>query len=500
MLSKTELYFNGFLWLSALLYASYHVYEAGKYFEFSDYAEDFEDGWIWNLKKDCADYEWQTWLKLLKNIYPWFLVHLVASEITRWTFLEAVPICNFVTTVLVILNILGPEICLIFIGQVCLYYLALQIRSTVVIWILSVLLLYTIYGFKYGLSYLLVSIGLPDYTLYNNTAVLSAWILLKCISFCLDHINAKKSTENNFDVFITLLGYTFYLPLFFLGPFMMYEDYEKGVRLPFQKWGRQRLRNLVFNILRYTFWMIVLDIFLHFFYIHAFEYKLDQLKEMGAWYLNGVVYYLALFFYIKYLAIYGLTGTLARAENYNAPPPPACVCYMYCDSQLWRSFDIGFYLFMKRYIYEPVLGENKTFCRRLFASGVTFCYVFLWHGFSENIFLWSLLNFIELSLESIMRYISKIYKFQIWVNNTFSENNQKRLLAICFAPFSIFGIHFNAYMYSPGEGGGVINSQFLEGNWLFNFIFIILAYNFCITAMEISRRKQRKHLISTKHH
>lgn len=69
---------------------------------------------------------------------------------------------------------------------------------------------------------------------------------------------------------------------------------------------------------------------------------------LGVWHLNGLGYLLAAFFCIKYVAIYGFTRTIAAIENHNPPPTPGCVFYVYRNSQMWRTFDVGYYQFIKR--------------------------------------------------------------------------------------------------------------------------------------------------------
>jgi hypothetical protein len=69
---------------------------------------------------------------------------------------------------------------------------------------------------------------------------------------------------------------------------------------------------------------------------------------MGYWTLNGIGYCMAKFFYLKYVIIYGVMGSFARAEGYKAPPHPRCIHRIHRYSDMWRYFDRGFYLFIFR--------------------------------------------------------------------------------------------------------------------------------------------------------
>lgn len=55
-----------------------------------------------------------------------------------------------------------------------------------------------------------------------------AWLQLKCASFSFEFLK-KSSTKINFHALLSLLGYSYYLPLYFLGPLMLYIEYEVGV-------------------------------------------------------------------------------------------------------------------------------------------------------------------------------------------------------------------------------------------------------------------------------
>lgn len=61
-----------------------------------------------------------------------------------------------------------------------------------------------------------------------------AWIQLRCISSCLDMIDCKPWTNTLLKSdpsppLLRHLSYVFYLPLMFLGPFVLYREFENSV-------------------------------------------------------------------------------------------------------------------------------------------------------------------------------------------------------------------------------------------------------------------------------
>lgn len=73
-----------------------------------------------------------------------------------------------------------------------------------------------------------------------------AWIQLRCISSCLDMIDCKPWTETLLQSdpsppLLRHLSYVFYLPLMFLGPFVLYRDFEHSVSVLLDKLLRKCL-------------------------------------------------------------------------------------------------------------------------------------------------------------------------------------------------------------------------------------------------------------------
>ena len=100
--------------------------------------------------------------------------------------------------------------------------------------------------------------------------VSSAWICMRVLSYCLDKLSSADSGPSVSD-FVMMLGYCFYFPLLFLGPLVLYQEFEAGVLKPYAPWTVQRVKTFILNILRYLWWMLFLELFLHFVYIGALQ-------------------------------------------------------------------------------------------------------------------------------------------------------------------------------------------------------------------------------------
>ena len=56
------------------------------------------------------------------------------------------------------------------------------------------------------------------------------WVILRCVSFCLDNLWSKVNVENNcIWNFIKMVNYCLYIPLCFNGPLITYQAYSNGV-------------------------------------------------------------------------------------------------------------------------------------------------------------------------------------------------------------------------------------------------------------------------------
>ncbi|KAL1129734.1 hypothetical protein AAG570_012678 [Ranatra chinensis] len=312
----------------------------------------------------------------------------------------------------------------------------------------------------------------------------ACWFIIKCIDYSLSELQSSRKYQQKF---MDMASYVFYFPCFHLGPFIPYGDFKEVVYLPFEAWTYSRAKTFILNILRYFGWMMVFELASHYFYCNALHYQASYLLSKGAWTFNGVGYCMGQFFFIKYTAIYGLMGTLARAERYKTPPHPRCIHWVYRYSDMWRHFDRGFYLFIFRCIYKPLCGDFKpTWKRKLYASFLSFCFVFIWHGGNLTIFYWSIFNFIGITLEVAGKLIGELQSVKLWKTTYLSESNIRRLNGLWSAPLWIFAVISNFIFFGGHELGLMHIKQFMFGPWQLSFCIVTISYCMCQVSMEIT--------------
>lgn len=98
----------------------------------------------------------------------------------------------------------------------------------------------------------------------------SAWIYMRGQSYCLDKLLSADTGPSVSDL-VMMLGYCFYFPMLFLGPLVLYQEFEAGLLKPYAPWTLQRVKTFVLYILRYLWWMLFLELFLHYVYIGALQ-------------------------------------------------------------------------------------------------------------------------------------------------------------------------------------------------------------------------------------
>uniref|UniRef100_A0A1B6DAC9 Protein-cysteine N-palmitoyltransferase Rasp n=1 Tax=Clastoptera arizonana TaxID=38151 RepID=A0A1B6DAC9_9HEMI len=328
--------------------------------------------------------------------------------------------------------------------------------------------------------------------------VSNGWMHLRCSSFCFDFIKNSKQKANWKDL-ITMLGYCFYLPVFFIGPIILYEDFSKAMMLPFEKWSWKRVLDLFINLSRFLFWLVVTDFSLYFFYAHALQYHIQEVERLGLWTLNGLGYFLGQFFCNKYIVLYGLAGTIAKAERYYAPPTPKCIARIHLYSETWRTFDVGYYSFLLKYMYIPLCGEKRNMTRKLSASFLCFCFVFIWHGMEISVFIWSLLNFIGITLEAVGRSVANSELYKSLQKKTLSPTNIRRFNALITSPLFAMSAISNFYFFGGTNVGNSFFKQFYQGPWYFSLVLWLFLYCMCNVSIEIKEweleRKEKSKLL-----
>lgn len=156
-----------------------------------------------------------------------------------------------------------------FLLQPFLGYLALQFKSRLIVWLYYLLSLIAINYYKYINAEIL---NVLNYTEYITTSGIF-WINLRCLNYCLEVTTNDHLRKFSFKNIITAFAYCFYLPFLYTGPLVLFIDFNTALNCKKRRDLSIRVKELIINLMRYIFWLIIFEISLHFVYVSALSYQ-----------------------------------------------------------------------------------------------------------------------------------------------------------------------------------------------------------------------------------
>ncbi|KRT82777.1 hypothetical protein AMK59_3042 [Oryctes borbonicus] len=112
------------------------------------------------------------------------------------------------------------------------------------------------------------------------------------------------------------------------------------------------------------------------------------------------------------------------------------------------------------YIYVPL---KKVKFPSYLASFFSFCFVYIWHGWSKDIMVWALLNYVCVTIESAFKHYYNKY-IRKWCEQTFNCNWRQRFACMLAAPLLALSAISNFYFFAGMDVGNIFFRKFLEGN------------------------------------
>lgn len=494
-LPKCELLVYMTIWIVCFLYCFYNVYNSGNDLHHEGLLEkhDLINGWqILSRSKDVSDSDWVLWTAFLYKLMPWILAHLISCELVRYWNVEAIPVCHVAITALVLHFHFPMATSLLLILQFLLFYLVTKTKSRFMVWMLGICFLIMFNS----VPTILRQYYITHYDAITLSTICLGWFLIRCIDFALSELD---NDTTDFKKFLDFTGYAFYLPCFFLGPFIPYDFFINKVYAKYEAWNWNRIKKLIFDISKYCLWYHIYETASHYFYCHSMHFNPQVLVPLGLWTLSGVGLCMAQFFFIKYVVIYGSSIAVARAEGYPVPAHPKCVNRIYRYSDMWRNFDRGFYLFIFRCIYQPICGaSNPRLYKKLYASFICFCFVFIWHGINFTVFFWCVLNYFGLTMEALWNVSKRSHLYSL-IKVHLSKSNMRRLHAVVASPLWIMAIISN-FIFFGGHNLGIIYVQeIVKGSWLAGLTLLVIAYCMSQISMETDDLQEKGYLTSITH-
>lgn len=285
------------------------------------------------------------------------------------------------------------------------------------------------------------------------------------LSSSLDNLTVKQKKELQsgkdqfFEKVITIIAYLLYLPGFFAGPIYLYNDFEKATRLVKAEPEKEVfLGSNYFKSMSGLFILIANVIYyeylLHWLYSSAVASDHSLVTAYTSWQLSGFIVSVCLLFYMKYTCIFGAFKVLSAFDGVAsvAPPLPQCPGAMHLNSQLWRKFDVGIYVWLRKYIYDPIITSGGSILRRFFATFVCFICIALWHlPLTPTLLMWIALNVIGSFIEIWAKSLSKTEFWLVRVSRNMTRTNYLRLLAILGLPLFTLAIVSNLFFLSSNE-------------------------------------------------
>lgn len=226
--------------------------------------------------KDVSDREWTVWKTLAITSYPWHLLHFCGAELFRHNNYRPQIWYIFVSFAFILCNF-GMTLFCVLTAQPLMYLLILKLGGkSKSIWVSSCLLLVVIDFFKTYYNY--VFLHAYEYNYMLMAAVL--WVHLRCLSFSLEATGTtrevKEKSHKNITglLILNMLSYTFYLPVLFVGPVILYNDFIKSLdtSVPYKRSLKRRLFCFASNLTRYVGWFFFTEFSLHFIYFNALQY------------------------------------------------------------------------------------------------------------------------------------------------------------------------------------------------------------------------------------
>ncbi|XP_039926481.1 protein-cysteine N-palmitoyltransferase HHAT-like protein isoform X2 [Hirundo rustica] len=234
--------------------------------------------------------------------------------------------------------------------------------------------------------------------------------IMRCMSFALESSEKEEGIYSIFD----LLKYNFYLPFFFFGPVMTFDQFHTQVSTRELRRKDDEMKSIRVNALLHVGAIVAVDIFFHFFYILTLPSDLKFVNRLSDWSLAGLAYSNLVYDWVKAAVMFGVINTIARLDHLEPPQPPKCITMLYIFAE--THFDRGINDWLCKYVYDHIGQNHDNILKELVASTATFAITTLWLGPCEVVYIWSLVNCFGLN-------------FELWVQKFFQLGPFARLEA-----------------------------------------------------------------------